>query len=65
MALGMMDLLQGLSEMLERECTLLPGTAHPDAALQLTHAARMITLSFDKDYNYNISAMTTNFTSGR
>lgn len=64
MALGMMDLLQGLSEMLERECTLLPGTAHPDAALQLTHAARMITLSFTKDYKYNISAMSTNFTSG-
>lgn len=64
MTLSMMDLLQGLSEMLERECTLLPGTAHPDAALQLTHAARMITLSFSEGYNYSISALTTNFTSG-
>ncbi|KAG8429531.1 hypothetical protein GDO86_019914 [Hymenochirus boettgeri] len=32
LAFGFLDLLKGVSDMLERECTLLPDTAHPDAA---------------------------------
>ncbi|XP_022671152.1 integrator complex subunit 14-like isoform X2 [Varroa jacobsoni] len=39
---GFTDLLEALSSILERECTLLPGTAHPDAALQLSHAANQL-----------------------
>ncbi|OQR77074.1 UPF0464 protein C15orf44-like, partial [Tropilaelaps mercedesae] len=39
---GFTDLLEALSSILERECTLLPGTAHPDAALQLSHAASQL-----------------------
>uniref|UniRef100_A0A8B9TPG2 Integrator complex subunit 14 n=1 Tax=Anas platyrhynchos TaxID=8839 RepID=A0A8B9TPG2_ANAPL len=39
LAFGFLDLLKGVADMLERECTLLPDTAHPDAAFQLTTGA--------------------------
>ena len=44
LAFGFLDLLKGVADMLERECTLLPDTAHPDAAFQLTHAAQQLKL---------------------
>ncbi len=49
--------------MLERECTILPWTAHPDAALQLTHAGKMLTSAMDKGYEYSITPLSTNFAS--
>ncbi|XP_022108011.1 integrator complex subunit 14-like [Acanthaster planci] len=63
LALGMTELLSGMSMMLERECTILPWTAHPDAAMQLTHAAKMITSAMDKGYDYSIIPLSTNFAS--
>ncbi|XP_061036165.1 integrator complex subunit 14 isoform X7 [Eubalaena glacialis] len=45
LAFGFLDLLKGVADMLERECTLLPDTAHPDAAFQLTHAAQQLKLA--------------------
>ncbi|XP_028966546.1 integrator complex subunit 14 [Galendromus occidentalis] len=39
---GFYDLLETMSSILERECTLLPGTQHPEAALQLSHAASQL-----------------------
>ena len=63
LSFGMNELLQGMSMMLERECTILPWTAHPDAALQLTHAAKMMTSAMDKGYDYNITPLSTNFAS--
>ena len=50
-----------MSQMLERECTLLPGTAHPEAALQLTHAANALRSSIATDISQNILPMRTNF----
>ena len=61
MSFGFSDLLEAMSQMLERECTLLPGTAHPEAALQLTHAANALRSSIATDISQNILPMRTNF----
>lgn len=61
LAFGFHDLLEGLSAILERECTMLPGTAHPDAALQLTHAVAALRSSIKKDYHHAITPLRTNF----
>ncbi|XP_038072885.1 integrator complex subunit 14-like isoform X2 [Patiria miniata] len=61
LSLGMTELLSGMSQMLERECTILPWTAHPDAAMQLTHAAKMMTSAVEKGYSYSIIPLSTNF----
>lgn len=52
--------------MLERECTLLPDTAHPDAAFQLTHAAQQLKLagaggSECAGYDHSITPLHTDF----
>ena len=47
--------------MLERECTMLPGTAHPDAALQLTHAASKMRSDLARDATQVIMPLRTNF----
>ncbi|XP_077989090.1 integrator complex subunit 14-like [Glandiceps talaboti] len=62
LVIGFFELLEGMAAMLERECTLLPGTAHPDAALQLTHATKQLRLSIERDITHNITPLQTNFT---
>ncbi|XP_030833071.1 integrator complex subunit 14 [Strongylocentrotus purpuratus] len=62
LSFGMQDFLEGISQLLERECTLLPGSAHVDAALQLTHAAKLVKNSVYKEYDYTIAPLSTNFT---
>uniref|UniRef100_K1R957 UPF0464 protein C15orf44-like protein n=1 Tax=Magallana gigas TaxID=29159 RepID=K1R957_MAGGI len=42
LSFGFHDLFEAMASMLDRECTMLPGSAHPDAALQLTHAANVL-----------------------
>jgi hypothetical protein len=42
LALGFYELLEAIALLLERECTLLPGQAHPDAAIQMSHAANVL-----------------------
>ncbi|XP_075216602.1 integrator complex subunit 14 isoform X2 [Lycorma delicatula] len=63
-SLGFMSLLDGLAAILERECTLLPGGAHPDCALQLTHAAGVLRKPYSRDPKYNVLPMRTKFTDG-
>lgn len=64
LAFGFYELLDGLARILERECTLLPGTAHPDAALQLTHAANALKAPTTLDsYNEQIMPLKTKFSS--
>lgn len=58
---GFVELLDGLAFIFERECTLLPGSAHPDCALQLTHAAQVLRRPFSRDIKYNITPMKTKF----
>jgi hypothetical protein len=50
-----------MAGMLERECTMLPGTAHPDAALQLTHAATKLRSDDAKQASQLIMPLRTNF----
>lgn len=63
LAFGFLDLLKGVADMLERECTLLPDTAHPDAAFQLTHAAQQLKLATTEyaTYDHNITPLHTDF----
>uniref|UniRef100_A0A7N4PML1 Integrator complex subunit 14 n=1 Tax=Sarcophilus harrisii TaxID=9305 RepID=A0A7N4PML1_SARHA len=66
LAFGFLDLLKGVADMLERECTLLPDTAHPDAAFQLSHAARQLKLASTGTsdyaaYDHNITPLQTDF----
>ncbi|KAK6309428.1 hypothetical protein J4Q44_G00208910 [Coregonus suidteri] len=69
LAFGFWELLKGVSELLERECTLLPDTAHPDAAFQLSHAAQQLKLASTGDsqyaaFDHNINPMHTDFSGG-
>lgn len=59
LSLGFYELLDGMATILDRECTLLPGSAHPDAALQLTHAASALRAS--QDYNTPVMPLRTKF----
>ncbi|XP_039348453.1 integrator complex subunit 14 isoform X2 [Mauremys reevesii] len=68
LAFGFLDLLKGVADMLERECTLLPDTAHPDAAFQLTHAAQQLKAASNGTseyaaYDHNITPLQTDFSS--
>lgn len=60
LSFGFYELLDGMATILDRECTLLPGSAHPDAALQLTHCANALR-SGNKDYNTPILPLRTKF----
>ena len=63
LALGFTDLMETMAVVLERECTLLPPTAHPDCALQLTHAVTLLRSNAQsRDMRQNISALRTKFT---
>ncbi|KAJ8344473.1 hypothetical protein SKAU_G00318020 [Synaphobranchus kaupii] len=69
LAFGFWELLKGVAELLERECTLLPDSAHPDAAFQLSHAAQQLKLASTGDSQYaafehNITPMVTDFSGG-
>ncbi|XP_077451457.1 integrator complex subunit 14 isoform X2 [Stigmatopora argus] len=66
LAFGFWDLLKGVAELLERECTLLPDSSHPDAAFQLSHAAQQLKLASTGDsqyaaFDHNIVPMHTDF----
>lgn len=68
LAFGFWELLKGVAELLERECTLLPDSAHPDAAFQLSHAAHQLKLASSGNSQYaafehNIQPMHTDFSS--
>lgn len=68
LAFGFWELLKGVADLLERECTLLPDSAHPDAAFQLSHAAQQLKLASTGDpqfagYDHNIIPMHTDFSS--
>lgn len=63
MSLGFFDLLTGLAFIFEYECTQLPGSAHPDCALQLTHAADVLRKTQNKDVKYVIIPLQTNYNS--
>lgn len=57
---GFYDLFDGMANILDRECTLLPASAHPDAALQLTHSANALRYG-SRDYNSSVLPLKTTF----
>uniref|UniRef100_A0A0V0G936 Integrator complex subunit 14 n=1 Tax=Triatoma dimidiata TaxID=72491 RepID=A0A0V0G936_TRIDM len=59
--LGFTSLIEGLANLLERECTLLPGSAHPACAFQLTHAAGILREPYSRDPKYTIMPMKMSF----
>jgi len=61
LSFGFLELLGAMATMLERECTQLPGTSHPDAALQLTHAASKLCSDMARDPAQLIMPLQTNF----
>lgn len=68
LAFGFWELLKGVADLLERECTLLPDSAHPDAAFQLSHAAQQLKLASTGDnqhaaFDHIIVPMHTDFSS--
>lgn len=69
LAFGFWELLKGVADLLERECTMLPDSAHPDAAFQLSHAAQQLRLASNGDsqqagFDHNITPMQTDFSGG-
>lgn len=61
LSFGFHDLFEAMAFMLDRECTMLPGSAHPDAALQLTHAANVLRSEMATDIAQVILPLRTNF----
>ncbi|KAK3098993.1 hypothetical protein FSP39_025008 [Pinctada imbricata] len=61
LSFGFHELLGAMATMLERECRMLPGTAHPDATLQLTHAANALRGDKATDIDQPVSPLITNF----
>ncbi len=57
LSIGFHELLQGVASIFEKECALLPGSAHPECALQLTHAALELRKEQAYDPDYSIPPM--------
>ena len=69
LSFGFMELLEGMSNMLERECALLQhNNSHPnsaEAALQLNHAAQSLRNSLHyRDVSQNIMPLKSNYSGG-
>jgi len=65
LSFGFLELLEAMAVMLERECCLLPGTAHPNAAFQLEHAyTQLRDPNRALDFTYTIQPLQTNFAAG-
>lgn len=60
-SIGFHELLTGLSLILERECALLPPSAHPEASMQLQHFASILSKKEMLNINYIIRPLNTNF----
>jgi len=60
LSFGFLELLEGMSRMLEREYELLRNT-NPEAALQLNHAAQALRDSSYRDISQNIIPLKSNF----
>ncbi|XP_042857135.1 integrator complex subunit 14-like [Penaeus japonicus] len=58
---GFGELLEGLASVLERECTLLPSSASPVAAIQLQHAYKALRNHNKKDFRQNITPLKTTY----
>ncbi|KAL8613427.1 hypothetical protein ACOMHN_057147 [Nucella lapillus] len=64
LSFGFHELLEAMASLLERECTQLPGTAHPSASMQLSHAANGLRSPAALDIVHTIMPLQTNFAGG-
>ncbi|KAK7115448.1 integrator complex subunit 14-like [Littorina saxatilis] len=64
LSFGFHELLEAMATMLERESMLLPGTAHPSASMQLSHAANGLRSPAALDIVHTIMPLQTNFAAG-
>jgi len=61
LSFGFLSLLDALATLLERECRILPSTAHPSAAVQLGYAADALRGEQARDPTHTIAPLQTNF----
>lgn len=61
LSFGFVEILDGLADVFDRECTLLPSSVHADCALQLTHAAERLRGPSAKDAKFTIPPMLTKY----
>jgi len=59
LSIGFYELMDGVASIFEKECAILPGTAHPECHMQLTHAAQELRKPQAYEPDYSISAMPT------
>jgi len=63
--LGFYELLEGVAQICERECGLLPANVSPDCAIQLTYVAQVLRSSECYSVNHTILPRVTNFNAGK
>ena len=63
--LGFYELLGGLAQICERECSLLPANVSPDCAIQLTHVSQMLRSQECYNPKQNILPKLTHFNNGK
>lgn len=61
LCIGFHELLEGVASIFERECSTLPGSAHPDCTMQLAHAASELRSIKALSLDYTISPMSTKY----
>lgn len=61
MSMGFVELLEGMSNLFEREIALLPPTSSPDCALQLRHTANELRKPNIRDVKIQIVALPTKY----
>ncbi|XP_023336085.1 integrator complex subunit 14 [Eurytemora carolleeae] len=63
--LGFYELLEGVAQICERECGLLPPNVSPDCAIQLTYVAQVLRSQECYSVNHSILPRVTNFNAGK
>lgn len=61
LGIGFHELLDGVASIFDRECALLPGSAHPECSMQLAHAATELRKRQAYEPDYNIAPMPSKF----
>lgn len=57
LSIGFYELLDGVASIFEKECAILPGTAHPECAMQLAHAALELRKPQAYEPEYNVTSL--------
>jgi len=63
--MGFYELLEGVAQICERECSLLPPNVSPDCAIQLTYVAKVLRSPDCYDVHHTIQPRITNFNAAK